>query len=117
MSRLFIGLSEGLHQVGVADSRWAVEFEPSAAQAYRLNNPGAVVFNADCNNILKQIMEVWSRLLFNFLITSIVLRSRAKFEGHIYDMMFGLYQGLFLMRFWYTLRFGFVNVVFSGYRS
>eukprot|EP00111_Clytia_hemisphaerica_P007316 TCONS_00021299-protein len=51
------GLSEGLHQVGVADSRWAVEFEPSAAQAYRLNNPGAVVFNADCNNILKMIME------------------------------------------------------------
>ena len=79
MSRLFIGLSEGLHQVGVADSRWAVEFEPSAAQAYRLNNPGAVVFNADCNNILKQIMEVWSRLLFNFLITSIGLRSRATY--------------------------------------
>lgn len=63
MSRLFLGLSEGLHQVGVADSRWAVEFEPSAAQAYRLNNPGAVVFNADCNNILKQIMEVLPRSL------------------------------------------------------
>jgi len=55
---ILLGLSEGLHQVGVADSRWAVEFEPSAAQAYRLNNPGAVVFNADCNNILKLIMEV-----------------------------------------------------------
>ena len=52
------GLSEGLHQVGVADSRWAVEFEPAAAQAYRLNNPNAVVFNVDCNVILKMIMEV-----------------------------------------------------------
>lgn len=51
------GLSEGLHQVGVADSRWAIEFEPSAAQAYRLNNPGTIVFNADCNHILKLIME------------------------------------------------------------
>jgi len=51
------GLSEGLHEVGVADSRWAIEFEPSAAQAYRLNNPGAVVFNADCNNILRMIMQ------------------------------------------------------------
>ena len=55
---LCTGLSEGLHEVDVADSRWAIEFEPSAAQAYRLNNPGAVVFNADCNHILKLIMEV-----------------------------------------------------------
>lgn len=54
----FLGLSEGLHEVGVADSRWAIEFEPSAAQAYRLNNPGCVVFNADCNNILRMIMQV-----------------------------------------------------------
>jgi len=51
------GLSEGLHEVGIADSRWAVEFEPAAAQAYRLNNPGTTVFNADCNGILKMIME------------------------------------------------------------
>ena len=33
------GLSEGLHQSGVADTHWAIECEPSAAQAFRLNNP------------------------------------------------------------------------------
>ncbi|XP_065647414.1 DNA (cytosine-5)-methyltransferase PliMCI isoform X3 [Hydra vulgaris] len=51
------GLSEGFDQVGVVNSCWAIEFEPSAAQAYRLNNPSAIVFNQDCNNVLKQIME------------------------------------------------------------
>jgi hypothetical protein len=46
------GLSEGLHQAGVADSRWAIEFEQPAADAYALNNPDAAVFAMDCNAIL-----------------------------------------------------------------
>jgi hypothetical protein len=46
------GLSEGLHQAGVADSRWAVEFEQPAADAFALNNPDAAVFAMDCNAIL-----------------------------------------------------------------
>ena len=48
------GLSHGLHEAGVADSRWAVEvFEP-AAKAYKLNNPGCEVFSDDCNLLLAQ---------------------------------------------------------------
>jgi DNA (cytosine-5)-methyltransferase 1 len=46
------GLSEGLHQAGVADSRWAIEFEQPAADAFALNNPDAAVFAMDCNAIL-----------------------------------------------------------------
>ena len=54
----FPGLSEGFHQAGVAESRWAVEvFEP-AANAYKLNNPGCTVFTDDCNELLRQTMEV-----------------------------------------------------------
>ena len=51
------GLSEGLHQSGVAKTCWAIEFEPTAAQAFRLNNPEAVVFADDCNAILKSAID------------------------------------------------------------
>ncbi|XP_017781710.1 PREDICTED: DNA (cytosine-5)-methyltransferase PliMCI-like [Nicrophorus vespilloides] len=51
------GLSEGLHQSGVADTLWAIEKEPAAAQAYKLNNPTTKVFTDDCNSILKQVLE------------------------------------------------------------
>ena len=46
----------------MAESRWAVEKEEPAAQAFRLNNPGATVFTDDCNILLKLVMEV--RVLF-----------------------------------------------------
>ena len=36
---------------------WAIECEPNAAQAFRLNNPEAAVFTDDCNEILKLVME------------------------------------------------------------
>lgn len=52
------GLSEGLHQAGVADSLWAIEKEESAAHAYRLNNPKTTVFTEDCNWLLKLVMSV-----------------------------------------------------------
>ena len=51
------GLSEGLHQSGVAKSMWAIESEPTAAQAFRLNNPDSTVFTEDCNTILKMAID------------------------------------------------------------
>jgi len=52
------GFSEGLHQAGVADTKWAVEKEETAAHAFRLNNPDAVVFSDDCNQLLRLVMNV-----------------------------------------------------------
>ena len=51
------GLSEGFHQAGMAESRWAIEKEEPAAQAFRLNNPGCTVFTDDCNLLLRAVME------------------------------------------------------------
>jgi DNA (cytosine-5)-methyltransferase 1 len=33
------GLSEGLSQAGAAESRWAIEYEHPAAEAFKLNHP------------------------------------------------------------------------------
>lgn len=52
------GLSEGFHQAGIAQSKWAIEKEEPAAQAYRLNNPHCTVFTDDCNYLLKLVIEV-----------------------------------------------------------
>ncbi|KAJ8965257.1 hypothetical protein NQ314_004269 [Rhamnusium bicolor] len=51
------GLSEGFSQVGISDSKWAIEKEPAAAQAYRLNNPACKVFTDDCNALLKIVLS------------------------------------------------------------
>ncbi|KAK9839548.1 hypothetical protein WJX84_003539, partial [Apatococcus fuscideae] len=51
------GLSEGLHQAGAAFSRWAIEYEGPAAEAFRLNHPGATVYHANCNVILAAAMQ------------------------------------------------------------
>jgi len=51
------GLSEGLHQSGVAVTKWAIECDPLAAQAFRINNPEASVFSDDCNGILKLAID------------------------------------------------------------
>ncbi|XP_030756300.1 DNA (cytosine-5)-methyltransferase 1-like [Sitophilus oryzae] len=51
------GLSEGLHQSGVCESKWAIEFDLAAAQAFRLNYPDTKVFSEDCNSILKTVLE------------------------------------------------------------
>lgn len=51
------GLSEGLHQSGVAEVKWAIENDASAAKAYRLNNPHVKIFSDDCNSLLSQIIE------------------------------------------------------------
>ncbi|XP_076648177.1 DNA methyltransferase 1a isoform X2 [Halictus rubicundus] len=51
------GLSEGLHQAGIAECLWAIEKEEPAAHAYRLNNPNTTVFTEDCNILLKNVMD------------------------------------------------------------
>ena len=52
------GISEGFHQAGVCESRWAIEKEEPAAHAYKLNNPGCTVFSDDCNELLRLVMQV-----------------------------------------------------------
>lgn len=56
--RFSTGLSEGMHQAGVSESKWAIEVYEPAAQAFRLNNPNATVFTDDCNFLLKNVMDV-----------------------------------------------------------
>ncbi|XP_018573692.1 DNA (cytosine-5)-methyltransferase 1 [Anoplophora glabripennis] len=51
------GLSEGLHQSGIAEAKWAIEKEVAAAQAFRLNNPDCKVFTDDCNSLLKLVLS------------------------------------------------------------
>ena len=51
------GLSHGLHESGVAESKWAVEIFQPAAEAYKLNNPECTVFGDDCNLLLRRAIE------------------------------------------------------------
>ena len=50
------GLSEGLHQANAAVSKWAIEYEVPAAEAFKLNHPGATTFCDNCNVILARAM-------------------------------------------------------------
>ena len=60
---VFSGLSEGFHQAGICESKWAIEAFDPAAKAYRLNFPNATVFTDDCNALLRQVMDVSTSLL------------------------------------------------------
>lgn len=51
------GLSEGMHQAGAAFTKWAIEYENPAAEAFKLNNPGAAVFANNCNVLLHAAMD------------------------------------------------------------
>eukprot|EP01018_Ginkgo_biloba_P018917 Gb_24436 [translate_table: standard] len=51
------GLSDGLQQSGVTLTKWAIEYEEPAAEAFKLNHPEAEVFCENCNVILRSIME------------------------------------------------------------
>ncbi|KAJ8970400.1 hypothetical protein NQ317_001491 [Molorchus minor] len=51
------GLSEGLHQSGISEPKWAIEKEAPAAQAFRLNNDDCKVFTDDCNALLKAVLN------------------------------------------------------------
>jgi DNA (cytosine-5)-methyltransferase 1 len=50
------GLSEGMHQAGAAYTRWAIEYESPAAEAFKVNNPLASVFCNNCNVLLHAAM-------------------------------------------------------------
>lgn len=51
------GLSEGLQQAGVACTKWAIEYEQPAGEAFIVNHPDALMFVDNCNVILRAIME------------------------------------------------------------
>ncbi|VAI93546.1 unnamed protein product [Triticum turgidum subsp. durum] len=51
------GLSEGLQLSGASCTKWAIEYEEPAGEAFRENHPEAVVFVDNCNVILKAIMD------------------------------------------------------------
>ncbi|KDP24228.1 hypothetical protein JCGZ_25885 [Jatropha curcas] len=51
------GLSEGLHQAGASKTKWAIEYEEPAGEAFKLNHPESLVFINNCNVILRAIME------------------------------------------------------------
>ncbi|KAG7537210.1 C-5 cytosine methyltransferase [Arabidopsis suecica] len=51
------GLSQGLKKAGVSDTKWAIEYEEPAGQAFKQNHPESTVFVDNCNVILRAIME------------------------------------------------------------
>ncbi|KAL6638047.1 hypothetical protein ACP70R_025619 [Stipagrostis hirtigluma subsp. patula] len=51
------GLSEGLQQSGASLTKWAIEYEEPAGEAFGENHPEAAVFVENCNVILKAIMD------------------------------------------------------------
>ncbi|VVB07151.1 unnamed protein product [Arabis nemorensis] len=51
------GLSHGLEQAGVSATKWAIEYEEPAGQAFRQNHTESTVFVNNCNVILRAIME------------------------------------------------------------
>ncbi|CAJ1952413.1 unnamed protein product [Sphenostylis stenocarpa] len=51
------GLSQGLEQSGVSSTKWAIEYEEPAGDAFKANHPEALVFINNCNVILRAVME------------------------------------------------------------
>ncbi|XP_006650735.1 DNA (cytosine-5)-methyltransferase 1A [Oryza brachyantha] len=51
------GLSEGLQRSEVSLTKWAIEYEEPAGEAFGENHPEAAVFVENCNVILKAIMD------------------------------------------------------------
>nr|WDW19225.1 DNMT protein [Humulus lupulus] len=51
------GLSEGLHQSGASLTKWAIEYEEPAGDAFKLNHKESSVFVNNCNVILRAVME------------------------------------------------------------
>lgn len=63
-----LGLSRGFHDAGVAETKWAVEFDEVAAKAFQKNFRDAIVYQTDCNELLKALLEVSTKILTIFLI-------------------------------------------------
>jgi len=57
------GLSVGLHNSGIANPKWAIEFWKPAADAFQLNFPGCKVLNNDCNKLLEAQLKGRNTLL------------------------------------------------------
>ncbi|KAK2661888.1 hypothetical protein Ddye_000462 [Dipteronia dyeriana] len=51
------GLSNGLERAGVSLTKWAIEYEEPAGEAFKLNHPEALMFVNNCNVILRAIMS------------------------------------------------------------
>ncbi|XP_057663832.1 DNA (cytosine-5)-methyltransferase PliMCI-like [Diorhabda carinulata] len=51
------GLSEGLKMSKIAESKWAIERDVAAANAFKQNNPSCRMFIEDCNDILSFILS------------------------------------------------------------
>jgi DNA (cytosine-5)-methyltransferase 1 len=51
------GLTRGLHQAKAAYTKWAIEYEAPAAEAFKLNNSQAAVFCNNCNVLLYAAMN------------------------------------------------------------
>ncbi|KAK3183307.1 hypothetical protein Dsin_030593 [Dipteronia sinensis] len=51
------GLSDGLERAGVSLTKWAIEYEEPAGEAFKLNHPEALMFVNNCNVILRAIMS------------------------------------------------------------
>uniref|UniRef100_A0A7N0T469 DNA (cytosine-5)-methyltransferase n=1 Tax=Kalanchoe fedtschenkoi TaxID=63787 RepID=A0A7N0T469_KALFE len=51
------GLSEGLQQAGASITKWAIEYEEPAGNAFKLNHPESLMFINNCNVILRAVME------------------------------------------------------------
>ncbi|XP_050308099.1 DNA (cytosine-5)-methyltransferase 1-like [Anthonomus grandis grandis] len=51
------GLSDGLERAGLVNTKWAIDINPSAAEAFQLNNPSADVFEDNCNDVLCVLLE------------------------------------------------------------
>ncbi|XP_066333917.1 DNA (cytosine-5)-methyltransferase 1A-like isoform X3 [Miscanthus floridulus] len=51
------GLSEGLQIAGASKTKWAIEYEEPAGEAFGENHPEAAVFVENCNVILKAVMD------------------------------------------------------------
>jgi DNA (cytosine-5)-methyltransferase 1 len=45
-----------MHQAHAADTKWAIEYWKPAADAFKLNNPDAAVYNGNCNVLLHRAM-------------------------------------------------------------
>ncbi|KAL9689698.1 hypothetical protein QQ045_010087 [Rhodiola kirilowii] len=51
------GLSEGLQQSGASITKWAIEYEEPAGEAFKRNHPESLMFINNCNVILRAVME------------------------------------------------------------
>ena len=48
------GASEGFRMSGLCRSEWAIETNPNAAESFRKNHPGSIVFEEDCTDVLRR---------------------------------------------------------------